>query len=41
MRGHEKIEKELDVINLVKSIRQLRLMSQYLLTPAERMLLKF
>lgn len=40
-RGHEKIERELDVINLVKSIRQLRLMSQYLLTPNERLLLKF
>jgi hypothetical protein len=31
----------LDVVNLVRSIRQLRLMAQVLLGPNERMLLKF
>lgn len=40
-KGNEKLERELDVVNLVKSIRQLRLMSQVLLGPNERMLLKF
>lgn len=32
---------ELDIVNLVKSIRQLRLVAQVLLGPSERMLLKF
>lgn len=40
-KGTEKLEKELDIINLVKSIRQLRLMASVLLGPSERMLLKF
>jgi hypothetical protein len=40
-KGNEKLEQELDVVNLVKSIRQLRLMAQVLLGPSERMLLKF
>jgi hypothetical protein len=40
-KGNEKLERELDIINLVKSIRQLRLMAQVLLGPNERMLLKF
>lgn len=40
-RGNEKLERELDVINLIKSIRQLRLMGQILLTPSEKLLLKF
>lgn len=40
-KGNLKLERELDVVNLVRSIRQLRLMSQVLLGPSERMLLKF
>lgn len=40
-KGEKKLEKELDVVNLVRSIRQLRLMAQVLLGPNERMLLKF
>lgn len=36
-----KLERELDIVNLVRSIRQLRLMSNVLLGPSERMLLKF
>ena len=40
-KGNDKLGKELDVVNLVKSIRQLRLMAQVLLGPNERMLLKF
>lgn len=40
-RGQEKLEREIDVVNLIRSIRQLRLMSEVLLGPSERMLLKF
>ncbi|TNV84725.1 hypothetical protein FGO68_gene11045 [Halteria grandinella] len=40
-KGNSKLEKELDVLNLVRSIRKLRLMSYVLLGPTERMLLKF
>lgn len=40
-KGNELLERELDVVNLVRSIRQLRLMAQVLLGPNERMLLKF
>ncbi|TNV84898.1 hypothetical protein FGO68_gene5339 [Halteria grandinella] len=40
-KGNEKLERELDVVNLVKSIRQLRLMAQVLLSQNERILLKF
>jgi hypothetical protein len=40
-KGNEKLERELDVINIIKQIRQLRLMSQFLLTKEQRMLLKF
>lgn len=40
-RGNEKLERELDVINLMKATRQLRLMSQFLLSKEERTLLKF
>lgn len=39
--GNKKLEYELDVVNLIRSIRQLRLMAQVLLGPSERMLLKF
>jgi hypothetical protein len=40
-KGDKKLERELDVVNLVRSIRKLRLMARVLLTPSERMLLKF
>ncbi len=40
-KGTKKLEHELDVVNLVREIRELRLMSQVLLGPNERMLLKF
>jgi hypothetical protein len=40
-KGSSKLERELDVVNLVRSIRQLRLMAQVLLGPSERLLLKF
>ena len=30
--GFEKLEKELDVINIIKNLRQLRLMTDFLLT---------
>ena len=39
--GHEKLEKELDVINIIKNLRQLRLMTTFLLTKEQRTLLKF
>jgi hypothetical protein len=40
-KGVAKLGRELDVVNLVKAIRKLRLMAAVLLTPSERMLLKF
>jgi hypothetical protein len=40
-KGNRKLERELDIVNLVRSIRKLRLMARVMLTPAERMLLKF
>ncbi len=40
-KGDHKLGNELDVVNLVRSIRQLRLMAQFLLGQNERMLLKF
>lgn len=40
-KGTIKLERELDVVNLVRSIRQLRLMANVLIGPSERMLLKF
>jgi hypothetical protein len=40
-RGNLKLKRELDIINIIKQIRQLRLMSQFLLTKEQRMLLKF
>jgi hypothetical protein len=40
-RGNEKLEREMDIINIIKQIRQLRLMSQFLLTKEQRTLLKF
>ncbi len=40
-KGNNKLERELDIVNLVRSIRQLRLMASVLLGPTERMLLKF
>lgn len=40
-KGNHKLERELDIINIIKGVRQLRLMSQFLLTKEERTLLKF
>ncbi|TNV84028.1 hypothetical protein FGO68_gene14121 [Halteria grandinella] len=40
-KGNEKLKQELDIVNLVRQIRQLRLMAQVLLKPSERLLLKF
>ena len=40
-KANEKLEQELDVVNLVKSIRILRLMSKVILPQRSRMLLKF
>mmetsp|Transcript_3313 Transcript_3313/g.3290 ORF Transcript_3313/g.3290 Transcript_3313/m.3290 type:complete len:96 (+) Transcript_3313:784-1071(+) len=40
-KAEKKLCKELDVINLLKSIRNMKLMSQTLLTQRHRMLLKF
>ena len=40
-KGNRKLERELDIVNLVRSIRKLRLMARVMLTPSERMLLKF
>ncbi|TNV84542.1 hypothetical protein FGO68_gene6627 [Halteria grandinella] len=40
-KGQDKLRQELDIVNLVRQIRQLRLMAQVLLKPSERLLLKF
>ena len=40
-KGQVKLERELDVVNLLRSIRKLRLMAQVMLKPSELMLLKF
>ncbi|CDW73325.1 UNKNOWN [Stylonychia lemnae] len=40
-RGIEKLEQELDVVNLLRSIRQLRLLTQVILPLRSRLLLKF
>ncbi|TNV83661.1 hypothetical protein FGO68_gene8648 [Halteria grandinella] len=40
-KGDRKLKQELDIVNLVRQIRQLRLMAQVLLKPSERLLLKF
>jgi hypothetical protein len=40
-KGVKKLEKELDIVNLVRSIRQLKLMASVLIGPSERLLLKF
>ena len=40
-KGNEKLKRELDVVHLIRSIRQLRLMASVLLGPSERMILKF
>lgn len=41
LKGKENLERELDVVTIIRSIRQLRLVAQVLLSPSERMLLKF
>jgi hypothetical protein len=38
---HLKLEKELDVVKLIRSIRKLRLLSKIILTKRGRMLMKF
>ena len=40
-KANEKLEQELDVVNLIRSIRKLRQMSKILMTSRNRMLLKF
>lgn len=40
-KGNEKLKRELDIINLVRALRQLRLMAQVLLPDKNRLLLKF
>lgn len=40
-KGARKLKQELDIVNLVRQIRQLRLMAKVLLKPSERLLLKF
>lgn len=40
-RGKQKLDRELDVVNLLKATRQLKLMSQFILTKEQRTLLKF
>jgi hypothetical protein len=40
-KGSQKLAFELDVVNLMRAMRDLKLMSEALLGPKERMLLKF
>ena len=40
-KGSHKLAFELDVVNIMRSMRDLKLMSEALLGPKERMLLKF
>ncbi len=40
-KAEEKLESELDIITLLKSMRKLKLMTQAILTQKNRMLLKF
>ena len=40
-KANEKLEQELDVVNLIRSIRKLKLMTKLLLAPRIRTLLKF
>jgi len=40
-KGERKLEKELDVVTLIRSIRQLKLISRALLTNKQAVLLKF
>ena len=40
-KANEKLEQELDVVNLIRSIRKLRLMTKALMPSRNRMLLKF
>lgn len=39
--GHEKLKQELDIINIIKNLRQLRLMTRFLLSSDQKTLLKF
>lgn len=40
-KANDKIEQELDIVNLVRSIRKLRLMTKVMLTERSNILLKF
>jgi len=40
-RAHKKIHTELDIVNLVRSIRKLKLMAKAILSQRSRILLKF
>ena len=40
-KADRRLEKELDVVNLVRSIRKLRLISKILLPAKDRLLLRF
>jgi len=39
--GRDKLKQELDIINIIKNLRQLRLMTRFLLTSDQKSLLKF
>ena len=41
IKGSHKLAEELDVVNIMRSMRDLKLMSSAILGPKERMLLKF
>lgn len=40
-KGYEKLEQELDIVNIIKNLRQLRLMTRFLLNNEQKVLLKF
>jgi hypothetical protein len=40
-KGNEKLKRELDIVNLIKTLRQLRLMAQAMMPEKNRLLLKF
>ncbi len=40
-KGNHKLSEELDIVNIMRAMRDLKLMSSAILGPKERMLLKF
>jgi hypothetical protein len=40
-KGNQKLSEELDIVNIMRAMRDLKLMSSAILGPKERMLLKF